>query len=88
MRSLAHSVKPILQIGKDGASDASVDAVRNAFNSRELLKIKVLDTSPEDAASAGRTIASGIEDAELVQVIGRTVVLYRPDPDAPEIILP
>jgi RNA-binding protein len=81
-------VKPILQIGKDGASDASVDAVRDAFNSRELLKVRILDSSPDDAAAAGRTIASGIEDAELVQVIGRTVVLFRADPDAPEIVLP
>jgi len=81
LRSDAQSLKPILQVGKDGASEATVNAVRDAFNSRELLKIKVLDNAPEDAASAGRTIASSIENAEIVQVIGRTVVLYRPAPD-------
>jgi len=88
LRSLAHSLKPILQIGKDGASAAAIDAVRDAFNARELLKIKVLDSAPEDTAATGRRIAEGIDEVELVQVIGRTVVLYRPDPDDPEIALP
>ena len=88
LRSLAHSLKPVLQIGKDGASESAIDAVRDAFNSRELLKVKVLDTAPEDAAATGTRIAAGIDGAALVQVIGRTVVLYRPDPDDPEIVLP
>lgn len=88
LRSLAHSLKPVLQIGKDGASAAAIDAVRDAFNARELLKVKVLDSAPEDTAATGRRIAAGIDEVELVQVIGRTVVLYRPDPDDPEIALP
>ena len=78
LRSLAHSLKPVLHIGKDGASDAAIDAVRDAFNARELLKVKVLDTAPEDPAGTGRRIAANIDGAALVQVIGRTVVLYRP----------
>src|SRR5690606_27751450 len=41
LRSLAHHLKPILQIGKDGVTAAALDAVSQAFNTRELLKVKV-----------------------------------------------
>lgn len=56
-------------------------AVREAFNTREILKVKVLDSAPTDARTTGEALASGIEGAHLVQVIGRTVVLYRPTPE-------
>lgn len=73
-------MKPIFQVGKDGVTERAVTAVREAFNTRELLKVKVLDSAPDDARATGETLASAIEDAHLVQVIGRTVVLFRPDP--------
>ena len=78
-------MKPIFQVGKDGVSDRAVGAVREAFNTRELLKVKVLDSAPMSAREVGEVLATDIEDAQLVQVIGRIVVLYRPDPDDPEI---
>ena len=85
LKSLAHPLKPIFQIGKDGVTERAVSAVREAFNTREILKVKVLDAAPTDAHATGETLVSSIEDAHLVQVIGRTVVLYRPDPDDPQI---
>jgi len=84
LKSLAHSLKPLHQIGKDGVTDRAVGAIREAFNTREILKVKVLDSAPKDAQDTGEALASRIEDAQLVQVIGRTVVLYRPDPEDPE----
>jgi RNA-binding protein len=81
LRSQAHSLKPIFQVGKEGVTDRAIDAVRDAFNTREILKIKVLDSAPTDARATGEALASGIEDAHVVQVIGRTVVLYRPEPE-------
>jgi len=62
----------------------AVGAVSEAFNTREVLKVKVLDSAPTDALTTGEALASRIQDAHLVQVIGRTVVLYRPDPEDPE----
>ena len=64
-------------------TDRAVGAIREAFNTREILKVKVLDSAPRDAQDTGEALASRIEDAHLVQVIGRTVVLYRPDPEGP-----
>ena len=62
--------------------------MREALNTRELLKVKILETAPEAAREAGEQIASEIERTQLVQTIGRTVVLYRPHPEKPEIRLP
>ena len=88
LKSLAHSLKPILQIGKDGVTDALVRSIEDAFHTRELFKVRVLDSAPADARELGDMIAGAIDNAHVVQVIGRTIVLYRPDPEAPDIRLP
>lgn len=84
LRSAAHSLKPIFQIGKEGVTERAVGAVREAFNTREVLKVKVLDSAPADVRTTGETLAASIEDSHLVQVIGRTIILYRPRPEADE----
>ena len=88
LRSLAHRLKPILQIGNDGVTPAVVESVREAFNTRELLKVKVLEGAPVGAEEAAGEFRGRVEDAHVAQVIGRTVVLYRPFPEDPEIRLP
>lgn len=88
LRSLAHPLKPIVQIGKDGISETLIRTLENAFNTRELLKVKVLEAAPESADEAGQMLAEHIAGAQLVQVIGRTIVLFRPHPDKPRIVLP
>jgi RNA-binding protein len=88
LKSLAHALKPVHHIGREGVTDQAVGAVRDAFNRREILKVKVLDAAPEAARETGEALAARLGDAHLVQVIGRTLVLYRPDPDDPEIELP
>lgn len=64
-----------------------MEGVRESFNTRELLKIKVLESAPQSAREIGEDLAWRLEGAELVQVIGRTVVLYRRHPEKPEIRL-
>lgn len=88
LKALAHSLKPILHIGKDGVTETAARTVEEAFNTRELLKLKVLEGSPESAKATGAALAGRIDGAHLVQVIGRTVVLYRPHPEKPAIRLP
>jgi RNA-binding protein len=88
LRSLAHPLKPILQIGKDGLTDAVARSVEGSLQSRELLKVKVLESAPADAAELGTALAAALDGVQLVQVIGRTVVLYRRHPETPEIRLP
>lgn len=88
LRSLAHHLKPILQIGKEGVTDSAVQALTEAFNTRELLKVKVQEAAPLSAREAGGVLAEGVAGVEHVQTIGRTLVLYREHPEKPEIRLP
>jgi RNA-binding protein len=88
LRSIAQAVRPILQIGKDGVTDAVANSVEAALNKRELLKVRVLETAPADAQDLGEQLATRIENAHIVQVIGRMLVIYRRHPEKPEIRLP
>lgn len=88
LRSLAHPLKPILHIGKQGISDATVAAAKEAFSTRELLKVRVLESAPNETRDAAAQLADALEGSSVVQIIGRMAVLYRPDPDHPTIQLP
>ncbi|HEX6747521.1 MAG TPA: ribosome assembly RNA-binding protein YhbY [Longimicrobium sp.] len=88
LKSLAHHLKPVAYIGKEGVGDASIRSVQEALNTRELIKVKVLEASPLDVREAGAELEQRIADAQLVQTIGRIAVLYRRHPEKPEIQLP
>jgi RNA-binding protein len=75
-------------VGADGVSDAFLRSLGEAFRTRELLKVKVLEGAPTDARASADEIVERLEGVEVVQTIGRTVALYRPFEDAPEIQLP
>ena len=87
LRSLAHPLKPMMHVGKEGVTPTLLDTLATAFNTRELLKLKVLGSAPEDARESAERIGSHLDDVHVVQVIGRTVVLYRRHPTEPEIKL-
>src|SRR5690606_10905156 len=67
LKSLAHPLKPILQIGREGVTDAVARTVTDAFNTRELLKVKVLEAAPAPARETAEDLAARIDGAELVQ---------------------
>lgn len=72
----AHHLKPELNVGRDGLSERFLTSLYEAFNTKELLKIKLLDTSEEDRASL-RAKLDALPDIHLLQNIGRTFILYR-----------
>ena len=88
LRALAHDLKPIQHVGSDGVTDAVLRSVEEAFNGRELMKVKVLDGAPGDVDATADEIRDGLDDVHVVQTIGHTIVLYRPFPEEPEIDLP
>lgn len=88
LRSLANRLKPVVHIGVEGVTDATLRSVSEAFNTRELLKVKVQEGAPRTARETADDIAAAVPDVHPVQTIGRTVVLYRRHPDRPEIRLP
>ena len=88
LRALAHSLKPVLQVGNDGVGGAFLHSLEEAFRTRELLKVKVLSGAPENARASADTIMARLPEVATVMTIGRTVALYRPFPEKPEIALP
>ena len=80
LRSLGSTLDPIVQIGKTGVSGALLDSTKQALVARELIKIKVLQNCAEDPKVALTDLASAA-DAELVQVIGRSGLLYKRNRD-------
>ena len=88
LRRLAHHLKPVAHIGAEGLTEAALRGVHEAFNTRELLKVKVLESAPASARETGDAVAQLLEGVHVAQTIGRTLVLYRRHPDKPEILLP
>lgn len=87
LRSMANTAEPILHMGKGELSDAMIKQADDALTARELIKGKVLETAPLTSREAAEAIAEAVH-AEVVQVIGRTFVLYRRNPKEPKIQLP
>ncbi|MBP1961523.1 ribosome assembly RNA-binding protein YhbY [Paenibacillus aceris] len=87
LRSLAHHVDPIFQVGKGGVNEHLIRHIQEALEVRELIKITVLNNSGEDRDEVG-TELSEKSGAELVQVIGKIVVLYKESRDKKKIELP
>jgi len=88
LRSLAHDNKTVVRIGKDGLSDAVLTSIEEAFNTRELVKIRILDNANEQPRDMAHAIADRLDNVQVVHTLGWTVTLYRPDPDEPQIELP
>ena len=87
LRSLANSETPILHAGKGGASDTMRRQADDALTARELIKGRALENSPASAREVAEDLAASV-GADVVQVVGRNFVLYRPNPKEPKIRLP
>lgn len=87
LKGLAMELDPIFQVGKSSVTPENVAAIEEAFNRRELIKIAVLKNCLDDPGEIARTIAERTH-SQVVQVIGKKIVLYKPDKDKPKIVLP
>lgn len=77
LRAAANPLEPIFQIGKEGISDNLISQLDDALDSRELLKIRVhLETSPKKPRQIADELQTAL-GAEVIQVIGGVIVLYR-----------
>ncbi len=82
LRSLGHHLEPIVYVGKEGLSTPLHQSVEANLKAHELIKIKLGQNCPLERGTAGEQLAQ-LCKAALVQVIGRMVLLYRPNPDLP-----
>ncbi len=79
LRGLAHSMKPVIQIGKNGLTPEILQAVREALQAHELIKIKFMEFK-EERKSLSKTIEAET-GAELVGLIGHVAIYYLQHPD-------
>ena len=84
---MAHHLDPLFQVGKGGSNDHLIRHISEAIEKRELLKVSVLNNCMEDPREIAAELAKGAK-AELVQVIGKTIVLYKESKDNKTIELP
>jgi RNA-binding protein len=87
LRALAHELKPIVQLGKNGFSDAVRAQLDQALSDHELVKVKLGGEGPTEMDELTGAVTLALK-AELVQVIGNTAAFYRRHPDKPKIVLP
>ena len=80
LRSLAHGIKPVAQIGKEGLSDNLMETVLNYLKKHELIKISILQNSYVTKEEAIEFFNQ--EEIEFVQSIGRQIILYKQSDDA------
>lgn len=87
LKGLAMNLEPVFQIGKSSVTPENVEAIAEVFNARELVKISILKNCLDDPKEIANTVAERTR-SQVVQVIGKKFVLYKPFKDNPKIILP
>jgi RNA-binding protein len=87
LRALAHPLKPLVNVGKQGLSPETRLEIESQLLDHELIKCKVLDSCPLSKKECAEEI-SKLTEIEVVQVIGKTLVLFCPHPEDPKIKFP
>lgn len=87
LKSLAHNIDPIFQLGKNGITENFIRQVEQALEVRELVKINVLNNSFLDTKEAANEVAK-LANAEFVQSIGNKFTIYRESEENKTIMLP
>lgn len=86
LRSEAHHLQPVFQIGKSGLTEAVINQIEEALEAKELIKVNILQNCDEDK----NDIAAKLQQRaiEVVQVIGNILILYKESTEKKNIILP
>lgn len=87
LRSKAHHLTPIFQVGKGGVNENMIKQIAEVLEARELIKVSILQNCDEDRDTVAEQLSRGAK-AELVQVIGNTIVLYKESRENKQIVLP
>ncbi|SDE72964.1 ribosome assembly RNA-binding protein YhbY [Sporomusa acidovorans] len=87
LRALGSTLDPVVQIGKSGIIDTVIATAGQALAAREIIKVRVLQNSPEVPKTVIAALARAT-GAELVQVIGRNGLLYKKNEEKSKIELP
>ena len=86
LRGMANVYDTIFQIGKAGINDHLIRQVDETIEVRELIKLRILESAPEDVRTTAEKIAAATK-SDVVQVIGSIFILYRKSKENPKIEL-
>lgn len=87
LKSLASTLEPAFHVGKASLAPEVTEAIAEAFNARELIKIAVLKNCMDDPKEIAEMVAERTH-SQVVQVIGKKIILYKENKDNKKIILP
>lgn len=87
LKGLAMNIDPVFQIGKSSVTPENVEAISEVFNTHELIKIAVLKNCIDEPKEIANVVAERTH-SQVVQVIGKKIVLYKPFKKDSKIILP
>lgn len=87
LRSEAHHLSSLFQVGKGGVNEHLIKHIEEAIETRELIKISILQNCEDDKQEVAEQLAKDTK-SELVQLIGLTIVLYKPSKNNRKIVLP
>lgn len=87
LRAKAHHLHSIFQVGKGGVNKNMVKQINDALEARELIKLSVLQNCKEDIKTVASSIEKGTQ-ANIVQIIGHTIVLYKESKENKRLELP
>ena len=87
LKSLASNLNPVFQVGKSSLTPELTEAIRESFHNNELIKVAVLKNCADDPGEIAEMVAERTK-SQVVQVIGKKFVLYKPDRENPKIVLP
>ncbi|MEW8300726.1 MAG: ribosome assembly RNA-binding protein YhbY [Candidatus Thiodiazotropha sp.] len=79
LKKLAHDLKPVVIVGQHGLGENVLNEINLSLDSHELIKVKLAGADKEDRKELSNEIIQQLS-AELVQIIGRVAVFYRPNP--------
>lgn len=86
LKKRAHNLDAIVRIGKEGLNESIIKSILEAIDSRELIKVKILQNCEEDK----NLIYSKLMDKkefELVGMIGRTIIIFKENKEKPSVSL-
>ncbi len=87
LKGLAMNIDPIFQVGKSSLTPEFITAIREAIDARELIKISVLKNCMDDPREIADVLADRTR-SQVVQVIGKKIVLYKESRENKRIYLP
>lgn len=86
LRRLGHHLKPVIMVGRAELTDQVIAATDEALDDHELIKVKLQEGCPADRRAVADQLATAT-GANVAQVLGRTILLYRAAPE-PRLQLP